>query len=218
VGFFDPSPPFEPLESVAQPAWIGPPDNVLGVGAPLRLLLGRSDRVAVAITGCTVYASGLLLDVAIRLRPKSLSPDERRAMVHGGPFRAFDVPDDGQVLRLGVLYADGRKATTQNDRHAFGGDAPEGPVFMERGGGGGENAWDMRVWLWPLPPAGPLVFVAEWPTLGIEETRVETDATPLVDAADRVEELWPERGPPGGGGVSGQYVYPRRTTGQTKGE
>jgi hypothetical protein len=57
----------------------------------------------------------------------------------------------------------------------------------------------MGFWLWPLPPAGPVAFVVEWPSEGIAETRVEIDATLLREAAARSEVLWEDHGPAPGG-------------------
>jgi hypothetical protein len=48
-------------------------------------------------------------------------------------------------------------------------------------------------WVWPLPPAGSLTVVCEWPAYGIALTRSEFDAGMLLDAAAQVEQLWPVR-------------------------
>ena len=49
-----------------------------------------------------------------------------------------------------------------------------------------------RWWAWPLPPAGPLEFVCEWPPFGIAESRTGIDAQLILDAARRSVRLWPE--------------------------
>jgi hypothetical protein len=46
------------------------------------------------------------------------------------------------------------------------------------------------MWVWPLPPAGPLTFVCEWPAAGIEFTRTEVDAQPLLDAATQAQQIF----------------------------
>jgi hypothetical protein len=39
----------EPPEEHVQPAWLGPPEDELGVATPLTLVLGRSERGAVVV-------------------------------------------------------------------------------------------------------------------------------------------------------------------------
>src|SRR2546430_3515945 len=73
---------------------------------------------------------------------------------------------------------------------------PTGPVLFPDGGGGGGRRYDMRYWVWPLPPPGPVAFVCEWPAFGIPESRAELDARPILDAAARALGLWPEDGDP----------------------
>jgi hypothetical protein len=48
--------------------------------------------------------------------------------------------------------------------------------------------------VWPLPPAGPLEFICQWPVYGIGETRVGIDGQVILDAARRSVQLWPEDG------------------------
>jgi hypothetical protein len=54
-------------------------------------------------------------------------------------------------------------------------------------------AWEVDVWVWGLPPPGPLAFVCEWPARGIPETRVEIDAGLVLEAAARAVAIWPEQ-------------------------
>jgi hypothetical protein len=190
---------------------------------PLRLVLARTERAAVAITGCVAYPLGAVFDVSLRIRPGSLSIDERRALMHGGPFHLHGPRDGGELppelLRFGVLFPDGRKGTSLDDRRAFFkvDSPPDGPILTPRGGGGSEHGWNMGFWLWPLPPPGLLTFVVAWPALGIPETRVETDGAPIVAAAASAEPLWPEEGSTGSGGWV-QTVSSMRAGGKTDGE
>jgi hypothetical protein len=50
----------------------------------------------------------------------------------------------------------------------------------------------MDLWVWPLPPAGPLAFVCEWPARQVGESRVELDARSVRQAAERAVTLWPD--------------------------
>jgi hypothetical protein len=47
-------------------------------------------------------------------------------------------------------------------------------------------------WVWPLPPAGPLEFICQWPVYGIGETRIGINGQLILDAARRSVQLWPE--------------------------
>ena len=211
MSFFEPPEQVpDPPEAHRQPAWLGPADNILGAAVPLRVVLARNENVALAITEATAFPNGVELNVALRVR--SLSREARQALMHGGPFHRHGLPGDDpaeippELLRLGVLFADGRKATTLDTRPWRVESEPTGPVLIQRGGGGGECSWDMRFWLWPLPPLGPLTFVAEWPLAGIAETHVATDAGPILEASTHAETLWPDGSITGGGGWSTQII------------
>jgi hypothetical protein len=98
-----------------------------------------------------------------------------------------------EFLRFGLQFADGGVASNMA-RHPFvsGESEPVGPILLPGGGGGGGRHYDTRYWVWPLPPAGPLIFVCQWPALGIEESRAEIDAQLVLDAV-RSRQLWSER-------------------------
>ena len=75
-------------------------------------------------------------------------------------------------------------------------------MLAPRGGGGGGRRWDVSFWLWPLPAEDPFALVVEWPGRGIALSRHEVAVQPLLDAAARAEELWPN----GGGEPSGGHI------------
>ena len=192
-GFFEPPPPPEPVEH-RQPEWIGPPENVLPGVFPLSLVLARTDEVALAVSGGLAYPNGFGFTLTILLREQN-----ERAMRHW--HMHGELTDD--VLRFGVRFADGSKATIFDMRRNFGSEqAPSGPVLMPRGGGGGGRSWSMGFWVWPLPPPGPFAFVCEWPAYGIVQTELEIDTAAIRDATARAETLWPDdHGPSGSGGA-----------------
>jgi hypothetical protein len=68
---------------------------------------------------------------------------------------------------------------------------PSGPILWQFMGGG-PRSYHARWWAWPLPPQGPLDFVFEWTEFGIPETRTTLDTRPVLDAARRSVQLWPE--------------------------
>jgi hypothetical protein len=199
VGFFEPpegpEPGFAPFPEPS--GWVEPPRNQLGGPVPLRLLLARTEDVAVMVLGGAAYGSGFEFALSIRLReggssdPSADDPFGPNASEGGSGRQGLP----GELLRFGIELSDGRKATSLG---VYGGEEePPGPVLSPRGGHGGGGAWDVEYWLWPLPPPGPLAFVCEWPARGIALTRAEIDAAIVRDAAESAETLWPS--PPGGG-------------------
>lgn len=96
-------------------------------------------------------------------------------------------PPDNMVSRLTDLGPSPFRATADGP--------PTAPVLIARGGYGGSGCWRQDFWLWPLPSAGPLALVMEWPAEGVPETRVELSADDLGAAAERAIELWPDDRP-----------------------
>jgi hypothetical protein len=191
VAFFElPSVP-EPEESPPQPAWVGPPDNEAGIVVPLNRVLALSREVAVRLLSATAFSTGFELTSAVRTREHIEALHEAFVM-HRRPQKSELDPG---FFRFGLEFADGRKATNLGyPGYVMQGDAdPSQPVLMPRGSGGGGRSWAGNWWVWPLPPAGPLTVVCEWPAYGIALTRHEFDAGPLLDAAAQVEQLWPAR-------------------------
>jgi hypothetical protein len=199
VSFFEPPPPPpEPPEEYRQPAWIGPPENELGVAVPVRRVLYRNDDLAIALLGVVAFSNGLELQVVMRRRKLAEEPDHLMHMhMHGRHARGGELAPE--VFRFGVEYADGRKAT--NLGFPTGPEEPTSPVLMQRGGGGGGRSWNFGYWLWPLPPAGRLRVLVEWPALGIPLTDVELDGATLVAAAADVDVLWPDDDGPSGNSI-----------------
>lgn len=198
MGFFEPPPPPEPEPQPdrRQPPWAGPPDNIVGQPVVLDPVVFRGDRVAVVVSGFVAYPTGVELMVSVRAReseedlwpfgPESFHRRRGRSADGGG------LPDD--LLRFGVLFADGATATTLGGPDPWRIDPdeePTGPLLAMRSGSGGGNRWDQEWWLWPLPPPGRLVLVVEWPARGIPETRAELDAGALVEGAALAVALWP---------------------------
>jgi hypothetical protein len=220
VSFFEPPPPPKrpkpPPDVPPRLAWWGPPGNELGAPVPLRLVIARTERVAVAVVGAVAYSTGIEFTLDVRRRRAGYddeSIEDFLGATFGHPFglpglrmrRRAELP--AEILRFGVEYSDGRKATTVGGNPAWDIDEadepePPQPVLMERGGGGGNGGWEQKFWLWPLPLPGPFAFVVEWPSEEIELTRQEVDASLFLDPAQGSEQLWPEQDSSGscGGG------------------
>jgi hypothetical protein len=204
VSFFEPPPLPEPPEpeEFKQPEWYGPPRHVLGAAVPLRLLLVRTDELVVAIIEATAYPNGFEFRLAVRSKQRPAYPCDspfdfgHPAMWrhHGRMAESGELPPE--LFRFGIELADGSKATTLGG-HPFEQDPekePKGPLLIEHGGGGGGGDWDQTYWVWPLPPAGTLAFVCEWPAKGVSLTRYEVDANVIRAAASEAEVLWEDSG------------------------
>jgi hypothetical protein len=203
MDFFEPPAPPEPPEppEFETRPWWHAPRNELGAATGMRLVLARTGDVVVALLDVVAYTTGVDLKLVVAHRVPRGESDPLEP-----PFGHFmrrtraggELPPE--LLRFGVQFADGRKATSRGSTpFGLGGEGePEGPLLSPGGGGGGDDRWESDFWLWPLPPPGPLAFVAEWPAEGIELTRHEVDAAPILEASRRSEVLWPEQ-PPGGG-------------------
>jgi hypothetical protein len=160
-------------------------------------MLGRSDKAALWTLAATVYTDGFDFEVQVRSRLDEELVDP--FLVHGHRSRGRRLsPEEGldpDLLRLGIQFSDGSKATNLPGSRPFWGDpneVPDGPVLWERGGsGGGGGRWRECFWVWPLPPEGALSFVCEWPVAGIPETRTEIDSVLILDAAADPIAVWP---------------------------
>jgi hypothetical protein len=161
---------------------------VLPGAAPLELLIAANAQAAVSVGHCSVYATGFELEVRVLLTPKADQLDPSL----GGVYHRAGGDNYGEMLRFGVEFSDGRKATNVDGR-GYAGGQPDGPVLWGMGGGGGGGRWRQDFWVWPLPPAGSLAFVCEWPAAEIPLTRAEVDAALLLNASSRVRQLFPDQ-------------------------
>jgi hypothetical protein len=165
------------------------PEFVVPGSVAADLVLVRTDEVAVTIGLLRVYTTGFELTVDSRSR--------RAALGHriGGMSRRYTPagiePEDG--LRLGMEFSDGRRAELDAPRSYPDQADPGALVVMPDSSGGSDRKWYSRFWVYPLPPSGPVVFVATWPAFGVAEARVELEADAILSAASRAIVLWPER-------------------------
>ncbi len=159
----------------------------------LELVLARSEKAAVCITRLSAYPTGFEFDVVtitapgqaeLDLDPMLFGPYHHRARRPGNEFPP-------ELLRIGVQFADGAKATNAGGV-GYDQDPPPGPVMHSGGGGGGDGEWHQTEWVWPLPPAGPLTFVCEWPAAEIPLTRADLEAQIILDAAARSQTIFPD--------------------------
>lgn len=199
MNFFEPPPPPPEPEHTERvpPPWFGPPDNVLGGFVAEQLILARTEDSVLLVDHLRAYPTGFEHVLQIRRRRSEGLDPEAFHVLRSLHLHHRDGGDPNQippeVLRFGIQFSDGSKATNLGGHWASNEDEePAGPVLMERGGGGGDDHYEQRYWVWPLPPEGPLAFVCEWPARNIPLTRHEIDASVIREAAGRAERLWAE--------------------------
>jgi hypothetical protein len=183
-----PEPEPAPQPRIHHP-WDRPAAEFPGIAQIDTLLLGRTEHVAVAITGISGYAAGFEIFVSARRRPGA------RPARGTAPDTPKDLASAVRSFRFGLQLSDGTKVI--GDHGAPGPDhdsEPAGPILRPLLGGGGPRSYFecSRWWAWPLPPGGPLEFVCEWPAFGMAETRAGIDAQLILDAARRSVRPWPE--------------------------
>lgn len=164
-------------------------------------VVARSEHVAVFLPAIRAFSTGCMLEVEIVTRQAGLPEDEwwdLRLSVHRG-YRGFQGPRlPDKLLRLGVRFPDGGKATTlDRGRDGRGDEPPAGPVLSWwPGSSGTRDAGELGfnhfgLWLWPVPPTAGFEFAVEWPLGGIAETIVELDGATIAAAAARPGYYWP---------------------------
>jgi hypothetical protein len=186
MGFFDDLPAPAPAPPRRHHPWEPPEAEFPGI-VPIRtLLLVRTDQAAVAVTGLSAFSAGIEIFLTARIRPSAGQPGEH---LPGDPH---DPAASRRSFRFGLQFSDGGKAAGSPGGRRDRDSEPAGPVLYPIAGGGGPHSFVSRWWSWPLPPAGPLEFVCEWPAFGIAESRAGIDAELILDAAGRSVSLWPE--------------------------
>jgi hypothetical protein len=197
--FFEaPDTPPQPQPPPRSPEWLGPPNGVLPGVLATELVIAEGAQHAICVSRLCAYPTGFTFELLTLARsfdaidPQLFGPHAahlRRA--RNGPSELE--PDE---LRYGVQFADERKATNLAHRYEVAGEAPPSGILLRpNGGSGGGRSYRQDVWVWPLPPPGPLAFVCEWPAAGIELTRYQIDAAVVLDAAARARTLWPDDEP-----------------------
>ena len=163
---------------------MGPSRSELPVGVPLALAVARNDRAALVVGPIQVYSDGFEIDAHLLVRDDA---DAERGRYFFDPFTRHHGQDTNGILRLAFVFSDG---TSIEAIRAFEGNGER--TLVPQGGNGGQGRWSTSFWSWPLPPPGPIEVLCAWPLHGIAETRAAFDAGTILEAAAKVERLWPE--------------------------
>jgi hypothetical protein len=215
--FFEPVPASEDPARTGRhelPPWEGPSPLEAGVLLPAGQAVARSARAVVFLPAIRVFSAGCMLELELVCR-QSGGPEDDSWDLHLSVQRSFRgyrgprLPDT--LLRLGVRYPDGGKATTLDGRRDLRRDDPPAgprlswwPASSGTRGGGELGLSRFGLWLWPLPPAASFEFAVEWPSAGIPLTIAELDGAAIAAAAARPSYYWPEGQPT----VSGSLPVP----------
>ncbi|WP_158865827.1 hypothetical protein [Leifsonia sp. AG29] len=194
MNFFPPDPPEDETENADQPPtpWRKPSDDEVPAIYPTGETIALTDTVALVLSFARVYSNGVEFVIDRRIRRGGASRADWRQMQarihnHFGP--------DPERLRFGVVLGDGQQLIA--DHPGMLGESPEASSLTYSGGGGGgsDDIWRFEddLWLWPLPPEGPLEFVVQWPAFGVPESRVVLDSAPLRECASSARPVWGAR-------------------------
>jgi hypothetical protein len=166
-------------------------------------VLARTDRAALVARAFAAHPFGYRFVVSVRLQSAGEEhhpalrflayPGAARPVSWGRVVAKGRLPDG--MLAIGLMHADGRFAYADRWnpllRHP---DDDEAAAMVSDGGYGDPSAFEIPFEVFPLPPAGPLRLIFQWPEMGIEATSLELDARPLIAAAQDAVQTWP---PPG---------------------
>jgi hypothetical protein len=150
----------------------------------------RTDSAILVAERFLVYPDGMEFALSLMLNPATEEWFDCPWELEHRPRRPSSVTLPEDLLRFGILYPDGSKWTNLTWTFPGPDEEPAGPIVLGRGGGGGGHSWETAYWLWPLPPEGPLTFVAEWPAMHIEESAATVDGRALRQAASEAEVVW----------------------------
>lgn len=211
MDFFPPPPDLPDIDELdelpPQLVWAGAAEDVVPGVVPVELVLGRSESTVVLLTGFRAFPTGLAMTLGVRLRGRVRHRDLHTEVFDGPYAHGRNAGWQAGRLKWGFELADGWRVTNvdpppweeqphrDHSRPRSSDDwtwVPDHPVLVSRGGGGGTRSVDRDYWLWPLPPAGRLRIVCQWPDQGIETTMHDLDAQPFLDAAARSQSVWPE--------------------------
>ena len=171
--------PFESNER----GW-GRPPNDPGIELNMSALLLDTHEVQVRVDRVTVHAGGIMLHLSGH--GKGTWPGREAAR---GRKERIDVS---------VTFADGRSARLNDSAGLKSGLGPMvtwvGGTWMGRSPEDDEE-FDQVLWIWPLPPPGPMTLAVSWPDMGLTDSNVTIDgedarrlSVPLLNALE-VESL-----------------------------
>jgi hypothetical protein len=162
---------------------------------PWNKVLADTSEIVLFAPRLQVHPSLFRIAIAGRLRPTASAEAARRfsgAEVGGNPY-TLTAEDLAQGLRLGVQFADGRRAALERRAGALpsGGPLESVPLISSSRSSSDEGVFDWEIAVTAIPETGPVELYFQWLGLGIGESMTEIDGDALRDAAARSIQLWP---------------------------
>jgi hypothetical protein len=163
---------------------------MLGEPVPVHFVLARSEEAVIEIQHLTAFPNGFEFEVVAHYRQPGpvWDPMHGLAGLRGRPGDRYGELSD-EHLRLGIQFPDGSRATNVGPPMI----TPPGgaaPWLVTKGGSASPGIVHATFWVWPLPPAGPLLFVCEWPRYGVGLTHHELEGDQINRAGQRASVLW----------------------------
>lgn len=163
-------------------------------------MLAHTDKLAVFVAELLVYSTGLTF--ALQLAQHSSFADQRlvdawlqppHLVGKDRPFFGVDYADDRYTVHDSWAADDPAVATLAEVARRRG---DRWPVLRPTGGRGRIGRYEVDFYLSPLPPPKELRFVLAWPSQDLAESSAVVDADEILQAADRVRQLWPRQPEP----------------------
>jgi hypothetical protein len=177
MSFFEDFPEPQQIEPPPRPKrqpWMGAPAGWIGGWVPWHIELFKTEKLYAVIGGVYAFPTGVSFE----------------GQLEASDLMRMGIIGIGSGLRIGIGFSDGCKADTAAARGRGLNDDPVEPVLEFGSLGGAGLGHRVSLWLWPLPPPGPLTIAAVWPDAGVSERIITLDAEELIEAADRAEKLW----------------------------
>lgn len=155
------------------------PPPMIGGHVPGPVLIARSDRFVVAIRHVLAFPAGVEVEVEAHGR--------------GAPQGSEDLTSYPQ-LRFRLSLADGREAAQDDEAGLRNGLGPMLSVTGSERNSGGPNDDEhirMSLWIWPLPPPGPVTVMCSWPDRGLQDAELVLDGDAIRAAASQAVPFWP---------------------------
>ena len=177
-------------------AWVTEPSRVVPVTVAWNKVLIETADVIAFVPALRVYPSGFRFTITALLRPMASEQSGRGFAADGarGPHAPEAENRTGRGLRVGIKFADGRRAALErNAIHFPAGTGHEAGPFI----GSGRWTSDDGIFEWEInvvgiPKDGPVEFYYRWLALDVPESVTRIDGDALRSAAARAVVLWPQ--------------------------